>query len=160
MRSLAEPPDPAEAVVLAATDPANPFGTMLKWPGTSGGDESGGRGPTRTVGSLVVLVNGSLAAYISRGGRQVLVYLPEDEPARSIAGRALAARLAQLARPEDGGPGLLVAEINGIPSPDHPFAAFLIDAGFSPSAMGFQVRRQTPLSRPEPVIAGRAGRHA
>ena len=160
MRSLAEPPDPAEAVVLAATDPANPFGTMLKWPGTSGGDEAGGRGPTRTVGSLVVLVNGSLAAYISRGGRQLLVYLPEDEPVRSIVGRALAARLAQLARPEDGGPGLLVAEINGIPSPDHPFAVFLIDAGFSPSAMGFQVRRQASLSRPESAVAGRAGRHA
>jgi ATP-dependent Lhr-like helicase len=32
MRSLAEPPEAAETIVLAATDPANPFGTMLKWP--------------------------------------------------------------------------------------------------------------------------------
>jgi ATP-dependent helicase Lhr and Lhr-like helicase len=161
MRSLATLPDEAETVVLAATDPANPFGTMLKWPAPTDANGSGGRGPTRTVGSLVVLVNGSLAAYISRGGRQLLVYLPEDEPARSVVGRALATRLAQFARPEGGGAGLLVAEINGIPAADHPFASFLIDAGFSPSAMGFQLRRHPVSSmRAEPPIAGRAGRHA
>ena len=154
LRSLAEPPDPAEAVVLSATDPANPFGTMLKWPAPVHGDGAGGRGPTRTVGSLVVLVNGSIAAYISRGGRQLLVYLPEDEPAHAIVGRALAARLAQLARPDEGGAGLLVAEINGVPAPDHPFAPFLIDAGFSPGAMGFQLRRQTLLSRGDPAMHG------
>jgi ATP-dependent helicase Lhr and Lhr-like helicase len=161
MRSLATLPDEAETVVLAATDPANPFGTMLKWPAPTDADGSGGRGPTRTVGSLVVLVNGSLAAYISRGGRQLLVYLPEDEPARSVVGRALAGRLAQFARPEGGGAGLLVAEVNGIPAADHPFAPFLIDAGFSPSAMGFQLRRHpVPQMRAEPPVAGRAGRHA
>jgi ATP-dependent helicase Lhr and Lhr-like helicase len=162
MRSLAAP-DEAETVVLAATDPANPFGTMLKWPPVPDGN-TGARGPTRTVGSLVVLVNGSLAAYISRGGRQLLVYLPEDEPARSVVGRALGARLAQHARPEEGGAGLLVADINGLPAADHPFAAFLIDAGFSPSAMGFQLRRQPapslPARRTEAEIAGRAGRRA
>ena len=55
MRSFKNPGDTPETVVLAATDPANPYGTMLKWPTLSG--ESGtGRGPTRTVGSVVVLV--------------------------------------------------------------------------------------------------------
>jgi len=141
MRSLREPPEAAETVVVSATDPANPYGTMLKWPAAGESDATAGRGPTRTVGSLVVLVNGSIAAYISRGGRQLVVYLPEDEPARSIVGRALAARLATLARAEDGRGGLLVAEINGTPAPDHPFAPYLADAGFSPSAMGFQMRR-------------------
>ena len=34
MRSLREPPDDAETAVLSATDPANPYGTMLKWPAT------------------------------------------------------------------------------------------------------------------------------
>jgi ATP-dependent Lhr-like helicase len=163
MRSLADPPEVAETIVLAATDPANPFGTMLKWPGIGEGDAPAGR-PTRTVGSLVVLVNGALACYISRGGRQLLVYLPDDEPSRSIVGRALAARLAALARPDEGGAGLLVGEINGVPATDHPFAAYLTDAGFNPSAMGFQVRRQSPplpTSRhtaSEP--ARRAGGHA
>ncbi len=141
MRSFSDPPEEPEAVVLAATDPANPYGTMLKWPAAADADSTAGRGPTRTVGSQVVLVNGAFAAYIPRGARQITVVLPEDEPARSMVARALAARLARFARVEEGQPGLLVGEINGVPAPDHPFASFLIDAGFSPGAMGFQMRR-------------------
>jgi ATP-dependent Lhr-like helicase len=141
MRSFDEPPDAAEAVVLSATDPANPYGTMLKWPAVSETDSAAGRGPTRTVGSQVILVNGALAAYIPRGARQITVFLPEDEPARSTVARALAARLARLARVEEGQTGLLVSEINGVPAPEHLFASFLTDAGFSPGAMGFQMRR-------------------
>ena len=145
MRSLGEMPDDAEVVVLSATDPANPYGTMIKWPSAGEGDGVG-RGPTRTVGAVVVLVNGVLAGYISRGARQLLVFLPEDEPARSTIGRALAGRLARLAHVEDGRGGLLVAEINGAPAADHPFAAYLVQAGFSASAMGFHMRR--PVVRP------------
>ena len=72
MRSLREMPDEPETIVLSATDPANPYGTMLKWPGQADGEGSG-RGATRTVGSRVILVNGVLAGYIPRGGRQLLV---------------------------------------------------------------------------------------
>jgi len=96
--------------------------------------------PPATVGALVVLVNGALAAYIPRGGRQVTVYLPEDEPSRSTTGRALARALADLARNEHRG-GLLLAEINGREPAHHPLAPFLIEAGFHPSPMGFQMRR-------------------
>ena len=92
---------------------------MLKWPGSSDAETAAGRGPTRTVGSIVLLVNGALAAYIPRGGRQLLAYLPEDEPGRSIVGRALAGRLAAIARGEDGRGGLLISEINGLPTADH-----------------------------------------
>jgi ATP-dependent Lhr-like helicase len=140
MRSLKDAPDHAETVVLAATDPANPYGTMLKWPTDGGTEIAGSRGPTRSVGSMVILVNGGLAAYIGRGGRQLFVFLPEDEPARGIIGRALASRLARLARVADGQGGLLIAEINGRPTADHPLAPFLVDAGFHASAMGFQMR--------------------
>jgi ATP-dependent Lhr-like helicase len=153
MRSLRDPPEVAETVVLGATDPANPFGTMLKWPAAGAADGTGGRGPTRTVGSLVVLVNGTLAAYISRGGRQVLVYLAEDEPVRSTVARALAARLATLARGEDGRGGLLIAEINGVAAHEHPFAPFLVEAGFNPSAMGFQMRRPPAPNSPAGAAA-------
>jgi hypothetical protein len=119
---------------------------MLKWPSPGDGDGSGGRGPTRSVGSLVVLVNGSLAAYLARGGRQLLVFLPDDEPGLSTVARALAGRLANLARGEEGRGGLLISEINGVPAADHPFAPFLADAGFNPSAMGFQMRRSPPAA--------------
>jgi ATP-dependent Lhr-like helicase len=152
LRSLREIPEEPETLVIAATDTANPYGTTLKWPvfgkatageaGVVEGDaeEAAGRAPTRTVGALVVLVNGALAAYIPRGGRQLTVFLPEDEPGRSTTGRALARALAALARDEHRG-GLLLAEINGREPIEHPLAPFLIEAGFNPSAMGFQMRR-------------------
>ena len=146
MRSLREMPDEPEVVLLSATDPANPFGTMLKWPTYAGagnappatvGKPTSERGATRTVGAQVILINGTLAAYLSRGARQVLVYLPDDEPQRSIIGRPLAAQLAAMARAG----GLIVAEINGSPAAGHPLAPYLVEAGFHPSAMGFMVRR-------------------
>jgi ATP-dependent Lhr-like helicase len=180
LRTLREAPEEPETLILAATDPANPYGTTLKWPAfaratagqgrdaratagqagdakataeqtvvaraTAGqardarSDADAGRSPTRTVGALVILVNGALAAYIARGGRQVSAYLPEDEPARSTVARSLATALAGLARDEQRG-GLLLAEISGQPPAEHPLAPFLVEAGFNPSAMGFQMRR-------------------
>jgi ATP-dependent Lhr-like helicase len=133
MRSLRDMPEEPEVVVLSATDPANPFGTMLKWPASA----TDGRGATRTAGAQVILVNGTLAAYVSRGARQLLAYLPEDEPQRSEIARPLARQLATLARAG----GLLIPEINGITTRDHPLAPFLEEAGFRPSAMGFLLPR-------------------
>ena len=89
----------------------------------------------------MILVDGALAGYVARGGRQLLAYVPEDEPTRSSVSRAVATRLAAMARGEHGRGGLLISEINGIPTADHPLAPFLIDAGFNPSAMGFQMRK-------------------
>ncbi len=138
LRTLREQPEEPETLVIAATDPANPYGTTLKWPEQPAADA--GRTPTRTVGATVILVNGALAAYVPRGGRQLSVYLPDDEPARSTVGRALARALAARARDEQRD-GLLLAEINGRPPAEHPLAPYLIEAGFNPSAMGFQMRR-------------------
>ncbi len=153
MRSFREVPEDPETVVLAATDPANPYGTMLKWPGLSDA-ESTGRGPTRSVGSIVLLINGTIAVYVPRGGRQLLVYLPEDEPGRSTVAHAVARRLATIARGDDGRGGLLISEINGLPTADHVLSPFLIEAGFNPSAMGFQMRRP-PAAVPDFVTAER-----
>ena len=51
--------------VLAATDPANPYGAALPWPA---------QGPTRSAGAMVVLVDGLLAAHITRGGRTMTTF--------------------------------------------------------------------------------------
>ena len=134
LRSLREAPDEPEVVLLSATDPANPYGTTLPWPADPA---DAGRRTIRAVGSLVLLVNGALGAYIGRGARQIQVFLPEDEPVRSTTARAIAARLAALARDA----GLLIADVNGLPTPEHPIATFLTEAGFYPSAMGFMIRR-------------------
>jgi ATP-dependent Lhr-like helicase len=151
LRTLRELPEEPETLVLAATDPANPYGTTLKWPGATrtpdaAPDEAqSGRTPTRSVGALVVLVNGALAAYVARGARQLTVYLPDDEPARSTTGRALGRALSARARDEHREP-ILISEINGQPPSEHPLAPYLIEAGFYPSAMGFQMRRPAPVA--------------
>ncbi|MDQ3071573.1 MAG: DEAD/DEAH box helicase, partial [Acidobacteriota bacterium] len=135
LRSLKIDPEQPEIVRLAAADPANPYGTLLKWPGER---SDPGRGPTRTVGSLVVLVNGEAAAWIGRG-RQILAWLPEDEPQRSVTGRAIAAQLGAL--------GLLVTEISGVPAASHPLARYLPEAGYIASPMGYQMGRAERLAR-------------
>jgi ATP-dependent Lhr-like helicase len=147
LRTLRDLPDDPEVLHLAASDPANPFGTLLEWPAPAGEREKG-RGPTRSVGASVILVNGTLAAYLSRHARQLLVYLPADEPDRSTIARALAGALAGLAVQGEGRRGgLLISEINGGPASAHPLAAFLLEAGFVGSAMGYQVLRPREGSR-------------
>ena len=142
LRSLRADPDEVEVVQLAATDPGNPYGSILKWPGPDTPMAGAGRGPTRTVGASVVLVNGRLAAFVARGGRSLTSYLPESEPDRSTAGRAVAARLAGW-RDEDRRDGaLLISEINGAPASGHALGAWLVEAGFVATALGFQLLRQ------------------
>jgi ATP-dependent helicase Lhr and Lhr-like helicase len=142
LRSMREEPQEPEIVALAASDPANPYGAILKWPADPPGTADAAARPTRSVGASVLIVNGALAGYVSRGGRQILAWLPEDEPARTTAARALARRLATLAREgERPRGGLLVAEIGGVPAEDHPLAPFLRDEGFVPSAMGMMLPR-------------------
>jgi ATP-dependent Lhr-like helicase len=148
LRSLRDPPDDPEIAVLAATDPANPYGAALKWPtrkepqsavSAVPSDRDGGRGPTRSVGATVILVNGALAAYLPRGDRQLLSFLPDAEPDRSRAGRAIAGVLIERARAGGDAPrGMLIEEIDGAPPSRHPLVAFLTDAGFVAGAMGLQ----------------------
>ena len=143
LRSLRDAPDDVEVVVLAATDPANPYGATLHWPASAAGEAAkAGRGPTRSVGATVILVNGAIAAYLARGDRQLVTFLPEAEPDRSKAGRAVAQVLIDRARTGEPGRdaprGMLIEEIDGTPPPLHAMSAFLIDAGFVAGAMGFQ----------------------
>ncbi|HKH06898.1 MAG TPA: DEAD/DEAH box helicase [Acidimicrobiales bacterium] len=56
-----------DVVVLAATDPAQPYGAALPWP------ESGGR-PARAAGALVVLADGEPVAFVERGGRSLWTF--------------------------------------------------------------------------------------
>jgi ATP-dependent Lhr-like helicase len=63
-----------EAVTLAATDPANPFGAGLPWPER---ETAGGHRPGRKAGALVVLVDGALTLYVERGGKTLLTWTDE-----------------------------------------------------------------------------------
>jgi ATP-dependent Lhr-like helicase len=59
--------DPA-AVVLAAADPAQPYGAALPWPPTAGGR------PSRSAGAYLVLVDGGPAAFLERGARSLVTF--------------------------------------------------------------------------------------
>jgi ATP-dependent Lhr-like helicase len=138
LRSLREPAaddTPAEVVVLAATDPANPYGAAIKQ-----ATVSAGRGPTRTVGATVILVDGAFAAYLARGDRMLLTFLPEAEPQRSKTARAIARALRERSRTpvgdEQATRGMLIEEIDGVPPSAHPIAPYLARAGFQTGAMG------------------------
>ncbi|HUR79807.1 MAG TPA: DEAD/DEAH box helicase, partial [Thermoanaerobaculia bacterium] len=132
LRSLRDEPETPETVMLAATDPANPYGAIVKWP------ESNWM-LSRSVGAEVILVNGLMACYVSRGEKQFYVFLPEDEPSRSMVAREVAKKLAALVT-EGGRRALLIAEVNDEPASRSVLAPFLAEAGFSATAMGMQLR--------------------
>ncbi|HEY9470657.1 MAG TPA: ATP-dependent helicase [Propionibacteriaceae bacterium] len=89
-REPAEPaaPEKPNAVVLAACDPANPYGAGLPWP-----DREGHR-PGRKAGALVVLMSGTLIFYVERGGRTLLSF-SEDPSKLAPAAVALASSVQQ-----------------------------------------------------------------
>jgi ATP-dependent Lhr-like helicase len=130
--------------LLAATDPANPYGTALKWPAVDGASAGQGRpSAARSVGASVVIVDGALAAYLPRRERELLTWLPESEPQRSKAARAIAYALIARARLGGESPhGMLLEEIDGSDPAGHPMGPYLREAGFIAGALGFQATYQ------------------
>ncbi|HSY68773.1 MAG TPA: hypothetical protein VK813_09025, partial [Edaphobacter sp.] len=145
LRSLRVQQDRVEMLQLAATDPANPYGALMRWPAAP----DAGSSLTRSVGARVVLCDGALVAYLRRGNPNLQVFLPEEEPQRSQVARSLAEFLVgrvQGERGEDdaGRAGLLVSTVNGVAVAESAMARALLDAGFAAGAMGFNVRRNLP----------------
>jgi hypothetical protein len=134
LRSMREVPETPRTVVLASTDPANPYGAIVKWPETP-------FAITRSVGARVILVNGALAGYLRRGERELILFLPEAEPQRSQFAREVARMLLHLAvSREESRRGMLLAEINGESAVAHPASGLFTEEGFIATAMGLQVR--------------------
>ncbi|NHI15612.1 DEAD/DEAH box helicase [Microbacterium excoecariae] len=135
LRTFGALPDPAPraARVLAATDPANPYGAALPWPAL---DEVTHR-PGRKPGGLVVLVDGALTLYLERGGRTVLAFTA-DEDARQAA----TAGLAEAAR-RHAFETLTVEKVNGEFVYGSPLARHLRAAGFVEATKGLSLRRET-----------------
>jgi ATP-dependent Lhr-like helicase len=132
-----------EMLQLAATDPANPFGALLRWPAAP----DAGSSLTRSVGARVILCDGTLVAYLRRGNPNVQMFLPEEEPQRSQVARSLAEFLVSRVHDDEdvsGRGGMLIASVNGVAVAEHWMARFLLDAGFAAGAMGFNVRRGLP----------------
>ena len=80
------------------------------------------------------------------------MFLSENEPERSGTAREVARKLAEVAiRRQGRRTGLLIGEIDGIAARQHFLARFLEDAGFVPTAVGFQMRRVAPVVEFEPA---------
>jgi ATP-dependent Lhr-like helicase len=140
--------DRSEILMLAATDPANPYGALMKWPSrlADGGDAASSL--TRSVGARVILCDGSLIAYLRRGNANLQVFLPEEEPARGQAAKSLAEFLVARAQAEGG---MLIASVNGVAVAEHWMAKTWLESGFAAGAMGFNVRRM-PASIAQPAL--------
>jgi ATP-dependent Lhr-like helicase len=63
-------------LLLAATDPANPYGAALAWPRDEGRRS---RSPARVAGAYVVLHDGDPVLYLERGGRSMVTFRPFDD---------------------------------------------------------------------------------
>jgi ATP-dependent Lhr-like helicase len=150
-----------EFVLLAATDPANPYGSTLRWPeipAEAADTESAPRILTRAAYAQVVLSTGRLVAWLRRGNPNLLVFLPADEPEHSHVADGLAQFLAQeghsrLERDQVGNhtSGYLISTINGVTVAAHPFSHELRDAGFHPGPLGLHLRR--PATPPRSAVA-------
>jgi len=144
LRSMRDPePDP-QAAVVAATDPANPYGTSLAWPVPD---------LTRVVGAIVVIVDGAMVLYVARGYREVTAVLPQDEPFRSRVARAAARALMAHARGDGARPRpIFIARISDESALDHPFAAFLEEAGFVRAGAGLHIPKSALEAHPDGAL--------
>ena len=130
------------AVVLAAADPANPYGAALPWPAASGGEGNApGARPGRKAGALVVLVDGNLAWFLERGGRSLLTFT--DDPAANHSAAVALADLVAAKRVSS----ILVERIDGVPAlapraggSESAALDGLADAGFARTPRGMRLR--------------------
>ncbi len=132
-------------LVLAATDPASPYGAALPWPegptapGPAG--ERAGR-PGRTAGAHVVLADGALLAYLERGGRSVLTFPAAGEHPGWVE--------SLVALVKDGRyRSLEITRVDGVPVRESPLAGDLRAAGFAEGYKGL-VHRERARGRSDP----------
>jgi len=99
-----------------------------------------GRKPARMAGAAVILVDGSLAAWMARNERQLLTFVDQvksrsaTEVTREIA-HTLAASVGVKGRR-----ALLIGEVDGKPAAESPVADALRGAGFIVTSRGLLKR--------------------
>lgn len=98
--------------LLAATDPANPYGAALSWPAIpSFANEGAGavkHRPARKAGACVVLVDGTPVLYVERGAKTLLTFTTDP-----VLLEAAAPALARLVS-AGGAEKILVEKVNDV----------------------------------------------
>lgn len=132
LRSLSQ--GEGQHLVLAATDPAQPYGTQLPWPKPplrevgpeDEGESRGGRRPSRVPGAYVLTRDGEPMIYIERGGKGILRLARMDDEQLAAALEALV-----LAATEGTVPRLGIEKIDGEPVFGSGLEPALAEAGFA-----------------------------
>ena len=135
LRAVREPePGRPRVDLLAAADPAQPYGAALPWPRRGDDDR---RPFQRAAGAFVILVDGAAVLYVERGGKSLVTFPAADDAEQAaLALAALGSLLSEGQLRE-----LVLARIDGAPlGPEHPWRARLIDAGFVPGYRGMALR--------------------
>ncbi len=116
LRERGQEPAPS---VLAAADPAQPYGAALPWPKRSGSRAA------RVAGAQVVLLGGEAVLYVERGGRSLV-------PLRDLDEAWLRPALAALVEHVRGGGAkrLAVERFDSQPVTESEAMSFLVEAGF------------------------------
>jgi ATP-dependent Lhr-like helicase len=122
--------DTGAALVLAATDPANPFGAALPWPAASGTHR-----PGRAVGASVVVDGQGLVLYLERGGRSLLSWVPASDPRAAAAVSAVVEAVRSGRRP-----AVMLEKVDGEPVHGTAWRDLLVDAGFATTPRGLRLR--------------------
>jgi ATP-dependent Lhr-like helicase len=111
--------DATPPIVLAATDPAQPYGAALRWPKLEG------RSPARTAGAYVVLAGAEPVLYVERGGKGLQFLVPESDERVEPSLEALveAVQRSRVRR-------LAIERVNGEPVVGSPYESTLLALGF------------------------------
>ena len=119
--------------VLAAADPANPYGAALAWPRRADDDR---RPFQRAAGAYVVLVDGIAALYLERGGATIQSLSAADD--RDVAESALRGltSIVGTGRARE----LVIRKIDGVAVGESPWRERLLQAGFSAGYRGLVLR--------------------
>jgi ATP-dependent Lhr-like helicase len=140
LRAVRAEPEEAGLVVLAATDPAQPYGALLPWPET----RSAGVRPRRAVGASVVLAGGTPALFLDRGGHRALTFCGADADATVERAAGALRGLFQQRRRRS----LRIEEIDGDPALASRFAPAFRAAGFRSEYRSLVLERDEALSGP------------
>ena len=119
--------DGGAPLVLAAVDPAQPYGAALPWPKRRGdeNDTRSGRRPARVAGAYVVLIGGDPIVYLERGGRALQTLVDSGDARIEAALSALVDRVRTGAIKRVG-----LEKVDGEPAMTSPLGPALLALGF------------------------------
>jgi ATP-dependent Lhr-like helicase len=136
LRAVREAPRSAkerEVHLLAAADPANPYGAALAWPRRGEDDR---RPLQRAAGAYVVLVDGVAAIYVERGGSTIQTLPAADDPEAAEAALGALRSLVEDRRVRE----LVITKVDGERVGDSRFRERLLAAGFAQGYRGLTLR--------------------